>query len=39
LYGEKPSTVIAPSKKGARKITKNLFFNKKNKLKSLLLID
>ena len=28
LYGEKPSTVIAPSKKGIKYITKNLLFNK-----------
>ena len=28
LYGEKPSIVIAPSKKGAKYITKNLLFNK-----------
>ena len=28
FYGEKPSTVIAPSKKGIKYITKNLLFNK-----------
>ena len=28
LYGEKPSIVIAPNKKGAKYITKNLLFNK-----------
>ena len=28
LYGEKPSIVNAPSKKGAKNITKNLLFNK-----------
>jgi len=28
LYGEKPSIVIAPSKKGAKNITNNLLFNK-----------
>ena len=32
LYGEKPSTVMAPSKKGAKNITKNLLFNKIFKL-------
>ncbi len=26
LYGEKPSVVIAPSKKGAKNTTKNLLF-------------
>ena len=34
LNGEKPRTVIAPSKKGAKKITKNLLLSKKVKLKS-----
>ena len=28
LYGEKLSIVIAPNKKGAKYITKNLLFNK-----------
>ena len=37
LYGEKPSIVAAPSKKGAKNITKNLLFNKSDKLKSSLL--
>mgnify|MGYP000580778997 CR=1 FL=1 len=37
LYGEKPSIVTAPSKKGAKNITKNLLFNKAVKIKSLLL--
>ena len=32
LYGEKLSVVIAPSKKGARNITKNLLFNNVVKL-------
>ena len=36
LYGEKPSIVKAPSKKGAKNITKNLLFNKADKLKSSL---
>ena len=36
LYGEKPSVVIAPSKKGIKNITKNLLFNKAGKVKSLL---
>jgi hypothetical protein len=39
LNGEKPSTVIAPSTKGAKKITKNLLLSKKDKFKSLLLIN
>ena len=37
LYGEKPSTVMATSKKGAKNITKNLFFNNTFKFKSYLL--
>ena len=32
LYGVKPSIVIAPSKKGAKNITKNLLLNKIFKL-------
>ena len=32
LYGEKPNIVITPSKKGAKKITKILLFNKTVKL-------
>ena len=32
LNGEKPSIVIAPNKKGAKKITKNLLFKKLFKL-------
>ena len=36
LYGEKPSVVNAPSKKGIKNITKNLLFNKAGKVKSLL---
>ena len=32
LYGEKPNIVITPSIKGAKKITKNLLFNKVIKL-------
>jgi len=28
LYGEKPSIVVAPRKKGAKNITKNLLFRK-----------
>ena len=36
LYGEKPSIVIAPSKKGAKNITKNLLLNKLTKLIFLL---
>ena len=32
LYGEKPSVVIAPSKKGAKNTTKNLLFNNVVKL-------
>ena len=39
LYGEKPSIVIAPSRKGAKNITKNLLLSKAIKLKSLLLIN
>jgi len=37
LYGEKPSVVNAPSKKGAKNITKNLLLSKAVKLISLLL--
>ena len=37
LYGGKPSTVTAPSKKGVKKITINLLLSKIVKLKSLLL--
>ena len=32
LNGEKPNIVIAPNKKGAKKITKNLLFRKVFKL-------
>ena len=32
LYGEKPNVVNAPSKKGAKKITKNLLLSKEVKL-------
>ena len=32
LYGAKPSTVIAPSKKGAKNTTKNLLFSNVVKL-------
>ena len=32
LYGEKPSVVIAPSKKGAKNKTKNLLLSKEVKL-------
>ena len=32
LYGEKPSVVNAPSKKGAKNTTKNLLLNKEVKL-------
>ena len=39
LYGAKPTIVIAPSKKGAKKITNNLLFSKKVKLNLLLLIN
>ena len=39
LYGEKPSVANAPSKKGAKNITKNLLLNKVIKLISLLLSD
>ena len=39
LYGAKPSVVIAPIKKGAKNITKNLLLNKEIKLKSLLLVN
>ena len=39
LYGAKPSIVIAPSRKGAINITKNLLLSKAIKLKSLLLIN
>ena len=35
LYGEKPSIVIAPSKKGTKNINKNLLLNKVIKLKPL----
>ena len=34
LYGEKPSTIIAPSKKGAKNTVKNLLLSKPVKLKS-----
>ena len=34
LYGEKPSIVKAPSKKGSKNITKNLLLSKVVKLKS-----
>ena len=37
LYGEKPSVVNAPSKKGSKNITKNLLLSKTVKLISLLL--
>ena len=37
LYGEKPSVVNAPSKKGAKNIMKNLLLSKVVKLTSLLL--
>ena len=37
LYGEKPSVVNAPSKKGIKNITKNLLLSKVVKLTSLLL--
>ena len=37
LYGEKPSVVNAPSKKGAKNRTKNLLLSKEVKLISLLL--
>ena len=37
LYGEKPSVVIAPSKKGDKNITKNLLSSKVVKLIFLLL--
>jgi len=37
LYGEKPSAVKAPSKKGAKNMTKNLFSNNAFKLKSYFL--
>ena len=36
LYGEKPSVVNAPSKNGAKNITKNLLLSKVVKLISLL---
>ena len=36
LYGEKPSIVIPPSKKGAKYITKNLLLSKAVKFKSKL---
>ena len=39
LYGAKPSTVTAPSKKGAKNITKNLLLSKAIKLIYLLLIN
>jgi len=39
LYGAKLSIVIAPSRKGAINITKNLLLSKAIKLKSLLLIN
>jgi ribosomal protein S3 len=39
LYGAKPSIVIAPSRKGAKNITKNLLLSKAIKLKSLLLMN
>ena len=37
LYGEKPSVVNAPSKKGVKNIIKNLLLSKEVKLISLLL--
>ena len=39
LYGEKPSMTSAPSRKGAKYITKNLLLSKVIKLKSLLLCN
>ena len=39
LYGAKLSIVIAPSRKGAINIIKNLLLSKALKLKSLLLIN
>ena len=36
LYGEKPSIVIPPSKKGAKYITKNLLLNKVFKKKPII---
>ena len=36
LYGEKPSTVNAPNKKGAKNMAKNLLLSKAVKLKCLL---
>ena len=39
LYGAKPSIVIAPSRKGAKNITKNLLLSKAIKLKPLLLMN
>jgi len=37
LYGAKPSIVIAPSRKGAKNITKNLLLSRAVKLICLLL--
>ena len=39
LYGAKPSIVIAPSKKGAKNITKNLLLSIEVKLKPLFLTN
>ena len=39
LYGAKLSIVIAPSRNGAKNITKNLLLSKEIKLRSLLLIN
>ena len=39
LYGAKLNIVNAPSKKGAKNITKNLLLSKEIKLRSLLLIN
>ena len=37
LYGEKPSIVIAPSKKGTKNTTSNLLFSKAVKLNPLII--
>ena len=39
LYGAKPSIVIAPSRKGAKNMTKNLLLSKEVKLNPLLLTN
>ena len=39
LYGEKPSTVKAPSKKGTKNMTINLLLNKESNLKTLFSIN